>query len=77
MKCFTFWRVIKNFSSRYNIRKKKGLSWQLFDPKTKFQSVSDGWCHTINVSGRAYRGPICGYLVIRLQNITEPFALLW
>ena len=31
---------------------------------------------TINVCGRAYRDPVCGFLVFSLQITIEPFALL-
>ena len=47
-------------------------------PQTKWrlppQSVSEGWCLTINVFGRTHRGPVCGSLVFWLQIAIEHFA---
>ena len=49
------------------------------DPQTKSrlppQSVSDGRCLTINVCGRAHRGPASDIFVFLLQIAIEPFAL--
>ena len=38
------------------------------------QSVLDDRCLTINVCGRARRGPVCGFLVFWLHIAIEPFA---
>ena len=39
------------------------------------QSVTDGWRLTINVCSRTHCGPVCDFLVFRLQIVIELFIL--
>ena len=70
------WRNKKNISI-FRLKNVPYLELRRYcAPELDSDPVSERWCLTIKVCGRANRNAVCGFLVFSLQMAIEVFALV-